>query len=121
MESDADMLVNDEERKERSQEMKGLCCFFIILFMTGAHLFLAFTFRNTKRFKITCQRHLCIPIARFPPHPMQSFPTSRTELSSDVQPTISENCKDDTHRQSWARTGCRPRCASSGCIVRSRR
>ena len=74
MESDADMLVNDEERKERSQGMKGLCCFFIFLFMTGAHLFLAFTFRNTKRFKITCQRHLCTPIACFPPTSNAIFP-----------------------------------------------
>jgi hypothetical protein len=39
------------ERKERSRENKGLYCFFILLFMTGAHLFLTFTFRNTKRFE----------------------------------------------------------------------
>jgi len=49
--------------------MKGLCCFFILLFMMGAHLFLALslTFRNTKHFELTCQQRLYTPIARFPP------------------------------------------------------
>ena len=74
MGSDVGMLVDEEEGKERLREMKGLCCFFILLFTTSAHLFLAFTFRNTKRFEITNQRHLYTPIARFSPTSNAIFP-----------------------------------------------
>jgi len=124
VESDVDMLVDDEERKERSRETKGLCCFFILLFMTGAHLFLTFTFRNTKLFEITSQRHLYTSISRFSPH-IQCDLSQLQERNylriCGLQTLQYQRTAKTIHRQSWARTGCCPRCASGGCIVRLRR
>ena len=40
VEGDVDMSVDDEERRGRSTEMKSSCCFFILSFTMGAHLYL---------------------------------------------------------------------------------
>jgi len=64
---DMDMFVDDEERKERSREIHGLCCFlllFIVFFILST---LILYLRNTKRFKITSQQHLHTLISRFSP------------------------------------------------------
>ena len=39
VEGDADMSV-DDERKGRSTELKSSCCFFVLSFTMGAHLYL---------------------------------------------------------------------------------
>jgi hypothetical protein len=54
VEGDVNILVDDKETKGRSTEMKSSCCFLLLSFTMGAHLFLVFIFRNTKRFEITC-------------------------------------------------------------------
>jgi hypothetical protein len=47
LESDVDMLVDDEERRGRSREIIGLCCFLLCLHIS---LFFIFSFRMDAHF-----------------------------------------------------------------------
>jgi hypothetical protein len=93
VEGDVDMLVDDEERRERSTEMKSSRC-FPLSFTMGAHLLHLGT-PNASKSRVNSTN---IPSSPASPHPTRSLPTPITELSSELRPpdpTISEN-EDDS-------------------------
>ena len=91
-------ICDGEERRGRSKEMKGLCFFFLAHFFLFScsrwsliHLLLGLQNESKSPLNSTY-----IPPSPAPHRP-RSFPTSRTELSSELQlpdPTLSENDKD---------------------------
>jgi hypothetical protein len=98
VEGDVDMLVDDEERRERSTEMKSSCCFpfsrsrWALIYALFLHLGIP----NASKSPVNSTN---IPSSPASPHPTRSLPTPITELSSELRPpdpTISENDKDDS-------------------------